>query len=155
MSDITPWRPHQEDPWFGDLNRFFWEKPLAMLGQNLTALRGWGPAVDVTEGEREIVVRAEIPGARPEDLDVTVTEDAVSVSGEVKQDIDSVSGGYRRIERRYGSFSRRVPLPTSVKHAEAKAEYKNGILEVRVPKAEGAQSRATRLRLSGERPPVQ
>lgn len=152
---LIPWRTAGDDvqPWFADLERTLWGRFPSPPGLGWAPWREWGPAVDVAETENEIIVRAEVPGVRPEDIDITVSEDAVTVRGEVKQEFDASHHGYRRIERRTGSFARTVPLPVKVRHEEAQADYRNGILEVRVPKAEPGRGRSTRLRLKGDTGP--
>lgn len=107
----------------------------------------WGPSVDVRETKTHIIVHAEIPGVDPKDLDVTITEDALSLRGVVRQEADIEEHGYRRIERRYGSFQRTIPFPVSVKHNEAEANYQNGILKISVPKAEPGVGKAVKLQI--------
>lgn len=130
--------------------------PLAAGFRPLPAFSGWGPAVDVSETQNEMIIRAEIPGVDPNDLDLTVTEDGITLRGEVKQETLADEHGYRRIERRYGSFHRTIPFPVPVKHEQATAQYRNGILDVRAPKAEHAKCRATKLRIdTGQSEPKQ
>ena len=108
----------------------------------------WGPSVDVRETKTHIIVHAEIPGVDPKDLDVTITEDALSLRGEVRQEADIDEHGYRKIERRYGSFQRTIPFPVAVKHNEAEANYHNGILKISVPKAEPGVGKAIKLQIN-------
>ncbi len=101
-------------------------------------LRGgsFGPSVDLKETEQEIILKADIPGVNQEDLDITVDENVVTLKGETKQDESREEKGYHLTERRYGSFYRTIPLPAEVKTEEATAHYKNGVLELRIPKIE-------------------
>src|SRR5690606_24439456 len=105
----------------------------------------WGPSVDVEETDDQIIVRAEISGANPGDLDVQITEDSSSPQGEVRQETGTNARGCRRIERRYGAFQRTIPFPVPVEHERATATYRNGILEVRAPKAAAGRGRARKL----------
>ncbi|MGD8239980.1 MAG: Hsp20/alpha crystallin family protein [Armatimonadota bacterium] len=100
-------------------------------------LRGvgrWAPSVDMYETDEEVVVKAEVPGMSKEDLEVTVTEEAVAISGETTAEEEATEENYTRRERRYGKFTRRLPLPAAVHVDEATAKFADGILEVRVPK---------------------
>lgn len=108
----------------------------------------WGPSVDIRETKTHIIMHAEIPGVDPQDLDVTITEDGLSLRGVVKQEADTEEQGYRKIERRYGSFQRTIPFPTSVKHDQAEANYQNGILKISVPKAEPGAGKAIKLQIN-------
>lgn len=97
---------------------------------------GLGPSVDLKETEQEIILKADIPGVNQEDLDITVEQNIVTLKGETKQDESREEHGYHLTERRYGSFYRTISLPVEVKSEEATARYKNGVLELRMPKVE-------------------
>lgn len=152
MSNLIHWGSPLDDfqRMHDEINRFFWGRHLPALGpsREFPTYSAWGPAVDVTETQNEVIVRAEIPGVNPDDLDLTVTEDGLSIRGEVKQETNAHEQGFRRIERRYGSFFRSIPFPVAVQHEMATADYTNGILEVKVPKAEHARSKSTKLRIN-------
>ncbi|MFQ6133937.1 MAG: Hsp20/alpha crystallin family protein [Armatimonadota bacterium] len=124
-------RFHDLDRWFDD---FFGRSWLPALWEDSTE---W-PRVDVRDEDGQVLVRAEVPGVGKDDLDVTVTEDSVSIRGETKhehQEGDDDSGYYRR-ELRYGRFARTIPVPTPVQSDQASAKYRDGVLEIRIPKAE-------------------
>lgn len=152
MADLMRWTPFDDlQRMREDLNRWFggWLRPWGeQVAPAWEALAGWGPSVDVRETPTHVVVSAEIPGVDPNELDVTVTEDSLTLRGEVKRDSDVNGQGYRRIERRYGTFQRTIPFPAAVKHEEAAADYKNGVLQVTVPKAEPGKGKATRLKIN-------
>lgn len=99
----------------------------------------WAPRADLYETDTEVVVKAELPGVDPKDIEITTTAEAVTVRGEMKKEEEETKGGVHRAERRYGSFSRRFALPAGVEADKAKAAYKSGILEVRFPKTEKAR----------------
>ncbi|HDI78612.1 MAG TPA: Hsp20/alpha crystallin family protein [Desulfobacteraceae bacterium] len=98
--------------------------------------RSWKrvPYVDISETEDYIYVHAEIPGIQPEDLDISIQHDVLEIKGIIKREWSEEYEGYRRVERQYGSFSRKIPLPCPVAVDEVKANYKNGILEIEMPK---------------------
>ncbi|MBS4032683.1 MAG: Hsp20/alpha crystallin family protein [Clostridiales bacterium] len=106
------------------------------------------PSVDVHENEKEILISAEIPGIDPADLDVTVDETKVILRGEVKRAANLENKDYRTAERRYGGFTRTIPLPVEVTPDEAWAEYKNGVLEIRLNKSEHGRVRSRKLKIN-------
>ncbi len=90
----------------------------------------WAPAVDVLNRDGNLVVRAEIPGVRPEEVDVTVHDRVLTISGERKVEQEEERGGYLVRERRYGSFRRSMQLPEGVDESNIKARFQDGVLEV-------------------------
>jgi len=92
------------------------------------------PWADVYETEEEVVVKVEVPGVAKENLEVTLSEREATVKGEARKDEESTEEGYYRRERRYGAFTRTVALPAAVVAEQAKATFKDGVLELRVPK---------------------
>ncbi|MBC7346253.1 MAG: Hsp20/alpha crystallin family protein [Clostridia bacterium] len=94
----------------------------------------WQPSIELYETDREVVLRADLPGVDPKELEVEVREGEVIIRGQHREEKEARTENYYHAERRYGSFFRRVSLPVPVKATEAKASYKNGVLEVRVPK---------------------
>lgn len=101
----------------------------------------FGPSIDVKETDQEIILEADIPGVNQEDLDITVEDNVVILKGETKRVETREENSYHLSERRYGSFYRTVPLPVEVKSDQATARYRNGVLELRIPKAETAKRR--------------
>ncbi len=99
----------------------------------------WSPAIDVREGDDELVVSADLPGLTKDDIEVTVEDNRLTVSGERKRDEEAKDDHFHRIERAYGRFSRTLTLPSAVKAEAVKASFKDGILSVTVPKAEVAK----------------
>lgn len=98
--------------------------------------RGFAPSVEVYATDDEVVISAELPGIRPEDVTVEITEEAVHLSGELKQESEIKEDNYYRSERQYGHFERVVPLPNRIKDDQAKASFKHGVLTIRAPFAE-------------------
>jgi HSP20 family protein len=95
----------------------------------------WKPAVEMFETDAEVVVRAELPSIDPKNVDITVTEDTITLRGETKHEEEQKNRNYFYRELMYGTFIRTLKLPTPVKGTEAKAVYKDGVLEVKIPKA--------------------
>lgn len=93
-------------------------------------------AVDIYETKDDVVVKASLPGVKPEDVEVSVVGDTLTIKGEVKEEKDIKEENYIRKERRYGSFCRSFTLPVSVNADKATAEYENGVLTLTLPKAE-------------------
>lgn len=103
--------------------------------------RVFAPVVDVYETDQELVVKAELPGVKKENVEVSIRDNALHIRGEKKEEKEEKTETYHRVERVYGRFERVVPLPTDVKVESAKAEFKDGVLEIRIPKAEGAKEK--------------
>ncbi|MEJ7554401.1 MAG: Hsp20/alpha crystallin family protein [Aquificaceae bacterium] len=103
--------------------------------------RVFAPVVDVYETDQELVVKAELPGVKKENVEVSIRDNALYIRGEKKEEREEKTEAYHRVERVYGRFERVLPLPTDVKVESAKAEFKDGVLEIRIPKAEGAKER--------------
>ena len=110
------------------------------------AFGAWAPPVDIFEKSDNLVIRAEIPGAKPEDLDVRIENGVLSLHGERKRELDVDEKSSHRLERVYGSFTRSFSLPTIVDASKITATYKDGILEVSVPKAEAAKPKRIEIR---------
>lgn len=101
----------------------------------------WAPAVDVEETNEAMIIRAELPGMKREDIKVKVAEDMVTISGERKYETEQKDRTFHRVERAYGSFQRTIVLPVSVQGERAVASYKTGLLELVLPKAERVKAR--------------
>ena len=99
----------------------------------------WAPSVDISETDDTFEVRAELPGVAKDDLNVSVKDNLLTLSGEKRQETADDTQNYRRVERRYGSFQRRFTLPSEVKTEDIKAEYTDGVLTLSIPKPEAAK----------------
>jgi len=100
-------------------------------------LRGYEwMAVDMYQTDEDVIVKASLPGVKPEDIHVTVNDNVLTISGEVKQEEEVKNAVYHLRERRYGTYSRSITLPVPVQVDKAKAEYENGVLTLTLPKAE-------------------
>lgn len=127
---------------FGEMERYFdrfLRHPFSLLPPNwpfrdFPKLGEISPSVDIFEEGGEMVVKAELPGITKENLKVTITENTLTITGEKKQEEKVEKKDYHRVERSYGSFTRSFRLPDNVNGDKAKASFKDGVLEVRVPK---------------------
>jgi HSP20 family protein len=105
------------------------------------------PPVDVYEEKDQVVVKTELPGLGKDDVSLTLSEDTLTIRGEKKKEEEVKEEDYHRWERSYGSFVRTVELPVQVKGDEAKADFKNGVLTVRLPKSEEAKRRQIQVKV--------
>jgi HSP20 family protein len=131
------------------VNRLFEDsviQPREDLGVETWA--GDGLALDIYETEDELVVKADLPGMRPEDVDVSVVGDVLTIKGETRDESEIKEENYVRRERRYGSFSRSVRLPTAVEAGEAEASYTDGMLILELPKAEEVKPKRIEVQAS-------
>jgi len=108
------------------------------------------PAAELTETEESLVLKLEVPGINPGDLDIEATAKSVSISGERKAETTSEDEGKTRSEFRYGSFQRVIPLPARIENTQVKAEYKDGILHLTLPKAEAEKNKVVKVNLLDE-----
>lgn len=129
-----------------DLDEIFDELMEAPFFTSPSWLGGF-PAVDVAETESEVVVKAEIPGIDPKNLEVHVTEDSLDIKGEVKDEWEEKNVGYCRRERYCGTFERTIALPAKVRQDEVKAQYRDGILTITLPKVEPSKPRARKVEI--------
>jgi HSP20 family protein len=105
----------------------------------------WTPAVDVRETEREYVIHADVPGVKPEDIDITLENDVLTIKGSRNWEDRQETGDYKRVERARGTFFRRFVLPDTADSASVSAKNKDGVLEVVIPKKEKAQPRKIKI----------
>jgi len=115
-----------------------------------TGFRGsWAPAVDIFEtGNHDLVIKAEVPGMTREDIEVSVENSTLVLKGTKKFDAEIKEENYRRIERAYGTFNRSFTLPNTVDATKVTAEYKNGVLTVKLPFREEAKPRTINVEVS-------
>jgi HSP20 family protein len=107
--------------------------------------RPWSPAVDIFETEDDLVLKADVPEVELKDIDVRVENQTLSLSGERKFERDEAGKGYHRIERSYGQFTRSFSIPSAVDTERVSAEYRNGVLTVKLPKKEAAKPRQVKV----------
>ena len=103
------------------------------MGSPQSSQQIWRPAVEVSQRDHDLVVRADLPGLKKDDINVDVTENAITISGERRSEEEHNEGGVYRTERHYGSFSRTIPLPEGAMTDQARATFENGVLEITIP----------------------
>src|SRR5262245_34879792 len=111
-------------------------------------LGSWSPSVDIFDKGGEVVIHAELPGMKKEDIDVRVENNVLTIRGKKDRKDEVKEEGYFRTERVYGSFSRSFSLPTTVEVSKIAAEYKDGVLTLRLPKADEAKPRQIEVKIS-------
>jgi HSP20 family protein len=118
--------------------------------EGLMTTGAWAPPVDIYQNAaQELVLKAELPDVSPEDIELTVTNDTLTISGEKRFSNEVAEDQCHRIERRYGAFSRSFSLPSSVDATKVSAEHKNGVLTVRLPAREEAKPRQIKVEVRG------
>ena len=133
------------DPFHG--LRLF-EDAVTRLMSEPRASRPWSPAVDILETEDALVLRADLPDLRPEDIDLRVENNTLTLSGKRNFDKDETVKGWHRIERSYGEFVRSFEVPSTVDTEKVAADYKNGVLTISLPKKEAAKPRQVKVAIS-------
>jgi HSP20 family protein len=135
-----------------DMDRWFDEsflRPFSPFGLSRmrAASEGIVPTVDLFESNGDVVLKAELPGIRKEDIEVTLSDGSITISGEKKQEEEIKRKDYYKWESSYGSFCRSFALPAEVQGDKVKSTFKDGILEVRMPKTETARSREVKVKI--------
>ncbi|MEY2486617.1 MAG: hypothetical protein QOG67_2230 [Verrucomicrobiota bacterium] len=141
INTLTRWEPLAElDDLQSRLSNLFGRVPVRRgNGREDLTLADWSPAADITEDNNEYVIKAELPDVKKEDVKVTVENGVLMISGERKFEKEEKEKKYHRIERAYGSFVRSFTLPDDTDAAKVKAEFKDGVLTVHLPKSEQAK----------------
>ncbi|HEY4485078.1 MAG TPA: Hsp20/alpha crystallin family protein [Nitrospiria bacterium] len=141
---LTQWDPFRDLLSLQErMNKMFEDSLVRTAGKPGEAAQGaWAPAVDILEKEDEIILKAELPGILLEGIDLQVKDDILTLRGERQFEKDAKKENYHRIERSYGAFTRSFTLPSTVDQAGIRAKLKDGILEVKLPKAQAAETKA-------------
>ena len=151
MTQVVRWDPFNE---FGSLRR-----AMDRLFEDFSPGRDWRGSeqpeltfpIDVSDSEAEVTVKAVLPGIKPDDVEITVSEGVLTVRGETRQETTDEKANYYRREIRHGSFARSVQLPTRVDQEKAEADFNDGILTIHLPKAEDVRPKAIKVK-SGSQP---
>ena len=144
MRTMNRWEPSRGATTVQEqLNRVFGD--LLERGGDESNLTPWAPAVDIFETEHELVVKADLPDVNPQDLDIRVENNILTIRGERKFENKENEENYLRVERAYGSFSRSFSLANSVKSDAIKADYQNGVLTLSIPKREEAKPKQIKV----------
>jgi len=145
---LTPWKKRKENGanWFSpvmelrsEMDRLFdsfLREPFAGLTTRTGELEAWAPVVDLAETDKELTVRAELPGVTPKDIDVSIHGEMLVIAGEKKEQTEKQEKNFHLVESRYGSFRREIGLPVTVDPEKVTAEFADGILTVKLVKTE-------------------
>jgi HSP20 family protein len=156
MNYLTRWQRHKTVNWppFGgltnlrdEMDRLF-AAPLAQLTRNSQLLSGWTPALDIFEEKDHLIVKAELPGMKKEQIEVSLHHGSLSISGERKSEGNYGDADVYRAERFVGRFQRTVTLPVQVAGDKVKAQYKDGLLTITLPKTEEARPKQIEVNFS-------
>jgi len=140
---ISRFEPFQGSTLQDQINRLFTETFGRASEEG--SITTWAPAVDIFETEHELVVKADLPDIKPEELDIRVENNILTIRGERKFEKKVSEDKYLRVERAYGAFSRSFSLANTVNAEAIKAEYKNGVLTLTVPKREEAKPKQIKV----------
>lgn len=152
MADLVRWEPFRDmlnmrremdrlfDNFFAPFATSEWETPTE-----------WGVAVDVSENEDAYIIKASVPGVNPEDIEVTLTDNVLTISGTSKGDIETEGEKFHMRERRFGRFSRTLALPTPPKSDAIEATHTNGVITLTLPKAEETKPKRITIKPAAER----
>lgn len=147
MRTITRWNPTREAlDLFNEFERLF---DRSAYRESVDTPTTWGLALDVVEQEEGYVVKASVPGINPDDLNITLEDNVLTIQGEVKSEETADEGKYHLRERRYGSFGRTLRFPVAVNADTVEASYHNGVLSLTVPKAEEVKPKRIAIKANG------
>lgn len=147
---LVRWDPFRELEEVSDrLNRMF-ARPAMRTGNGKETMivADWTPSVDISETEGEYQIKAEIPDVKKEDVKVTLEDGVLTIQGERKQEKEDKGKKFHRIERSYGSFVRSFSLPDVIEEEKVKAEFKDGVLNLHLPKSEKAKPKAIEVKVA-------
>jgi HSP20 family protein len=144
---ITKYNPFDGFLGFPTGLRFF-ENSLDRLLSEPVTHRSWAPPVDIIETDNNLVLKSDLPDVDLKDIDIQIEDGTLTLKGERKFEKEDKSAGYHRMERSYGSFVRCFSLPDTVESDKVKADYRNGVLTVTLPKTEAAKPRTVKVEVS-------
>jgi len=148
MSTLNRWEPFRSNAGLeSQVNRMFTELFGRSQESNLTT---WAPAVDIFENEQELTVKADLPDVKPEELDIRVENNILTIRGERKFEKKVDEKNYLRVERSYGSFARSFSLANTVNSEAIKADYKDGVLTLTIPKREEAKPKQIKVNVGAQ-----
>lgn len=142
MSTLNRWEPYRTSGLESQVGRILNDFFGRSQESNLTS---WAPAVDIFENEHELVVKADLPDVKPEELDIRVENNILTIRGERKFEKKVDEKNYLRLERSYGSFARSFSLANTVNSEAIKADYKDGVLTLTIPKREEAKPKQIKV----------
>ncbi len=151
--ELQVWKPFRELAPFREFDRMrremdrlwdsFFERRPVKIEEGAEFL----PALDLAETGNELVVKCEVPGLDPKDIDISLSDGMLTIKGEKKQEREEKEADYHLVERSYGAFTRSIQLPKEVQSDKINASYKNGILKITLPKSEGAKKKEIKIKV--------
>ena len=118
-----------------------------LLAEPFHGVGAWAPALDVSETDDAVMVKAELPGIEANDVEVMLKDDVLTIKGEKKEEKEEKTKNFHRVERSYGSFQRSVRLPAEVIGDKVEAKFKNGVLTIELPKAEESKTKSVKIKV--------
>ncbi len=153
--ELTTWKPSRELTPFREFERMrrdmdrLWESFFeGGVRRRSEEEGGWYPSLDVAETKNEFVVKAEVPGMEPKDIDISLSDGTLTIKGEKKHEKEEKEEGYHLVERSYGAFTRSIQLPSEVHREKISASYKNGVLKIVLPKSEEAKKKEVKIKVA-------
>ena len=150
MNAITRWDPFRElEEMQNRLSTLVGRAPVRKNGEKKEAMTvaEWAPLVDITEDDKEYLIKAELPEVKKEDIKLTAHNDVLTITGERKYEKEEKGKKYHRVERAYGSFERSFTLPEDADAGKIAAEFKDGVLKVHLPKSEKAKPKSIEVKV--------
>jgi HSP20 family protein len=147
--NLMRWDPFRElEDMSTRLNRFFGKAPAMRMGLDEETFADWAPALDVQETDKEYLVKTDLPEVKREDVKVTVENGMLAVEGERKMEMEEKGKKFHRVERSYGKFVRRLAVPSDVDAQKVAADFKDGVLNVHLPKSAAAKSKTIDVKVA-------
>ena len=147
MPELVIWKRQKISKLRKDMDRML-ERVLGEFGSAScpgTALKK--PHFELVETDVDLILRAEIPGVNPDDIEIDITSNVLTIAGEIRQDSVNEDAGHHRFERRHSTFSKSIPIPKRIVASRVKATYEKGLLKVIMPKYSGEEKRGVKVRL--------
>jgi HSP20 family protein len=146
--EMSAWKPFEFERMRREMDRlwdsFFERRPTTRAREE----GEWLPSIDVSETKGELVVKAELPGIEPKDMNISLNEGVLTIKGEKKQEKEEKEEGYHLVERSYGSFTRSIRLPREVQGEKINASYKDGVLKITLLKTEEAKKKEIKIKVT-------
>jgi HSP20 family protein len=147
--NIVKWNPFRElEDIQTRLNRVFGDAPLGRTNDDGLFFADWAPPVDIQETDKEYLIKAELPEVKKENVKVEMLDGVLTIEGERSQEKEEKGKKFHKVERAYGKFVRRFALPTEVEATKVQAEFKDGMLNVHLPKSAGAKPKSVEVKVA-------
>jgi HSP20 family protein len=151
-TEMEPWRFSNVERMFEDWLEDVWSRPFPRLWRpgfgQFRAMSFAAPALDVYDQKDDLIVKAEIPGLSKDEIEISLEGNILTIKGEKKKEEEVKEEDYYRSERSYGAFSRGIELPVAVQTDKVNASFKNGVLEIRLPKTEEARKNVVKVKVA-------